>query len=42
MLKNFYSVTPTQCYDKLYPYYVDMYQSLDQDLCSLKQTLKTL
>jgi xylulokinase len=26
-------------YDKLYPYYVKMYQDLDQDLMDLKQTL---
>ena len=28
-----------EVYDKLYPYYVDMYESLDRDLKSLKNTL---
>ena len=29
-------------YDKLYPYYVDMYQHLDQDLKSLRNTVEHL
>ena len=31
-----------EVYDKLYPYYVKMYQHLDQDLKELKQTVATL
>lgn len=32
----------TAVYDKLYPYYLSMYQHLDQDLQSLKQTMDSL
>ena len=31
-----------EAYDRLYPYYVEMYQSLDQDLKSLKETIGEL
>ena len=31
-----------EVYDKLYPYYVKLYQHLDQDLKELKQTVATL
>jgi len=31
-----------ETYDRLYPYYVEMYQSLDQDLKSLKETIGEL
>lgn len=31
-----------EAYDKLYPYYVDMYQHVDQDLKRLKKTVSEL
>ncbi len=32
----------TAAYDKLYPYYIQMYQHLDKDLMNLRNTMKTL